>query len=307
MVRENRPLRTLLWISPELFWNSYNLIKHYEETEQLVVKGVTSYDNIYTTFAGYNFISKDDIQIDEFDIVIYFLIDRLQIDMIYKTLLFLGFDPLNIIPYDVMRLVGFDFYEYSELKKNTPSIISPMCWGGNTYHSLRLQFKSPFINMYLKHDDYLKLLSNLEYYLSCELVFKEMLLEPRLERLFPVALCDDILLFFNHYSTFDEAKECWDRRLNRLNYNNLFVMFFDEKPKNIERFLCLPYTRKICFVPYNTEEKDVISIPYRNIDKFKKKPFWEIVSGTSNGSFIYYNVFDLLLRGKFTKLFSLKN
>ena len=227
--------------------------------------------------------------------------------MLHKELVNKGFDLLNIIPCDVLRLVGFDFYEYLELKKNTPSIIAPLCWGGNTYHSLRLQFKSPFINMYLDHGDYIKLLSNLEYYLSCDLVLKEMRIETNLKRLFPVVACDDILLFFNHYTSFDDAKNCWERRRQRINFDNLFVMFFDEDPRVVEKFLCLPYKRKICFVPYYSEEKGLLSIPYRSQEKFKMKPFWEIVNGTSNGSFIYYDVFDLLLHDKITPLLSLKN
>lgn len=304
---DNTPLKALLWIQPDVFWSYYNLIKYNEESYRLVVNYFTSYDNSYTKIAGYNFIPKEEIRCDEFDVVIYLSNDKIIINSLYRELVNIGFDSTYIISGDVMRLVGFDFKEYFELKKNTPTIIAPNCWGGNTYHSLRLQFKSPFINLYLIHEDYLKLLSNLEHYLSCELVLKEMQYEDNLKRFFPVVLCDDILLFFNHYSSFDEAKECWIRRLKRIDFNNLFIMFFEESPDYIEKFLELPYSKKICFIPFYSKKKELVSIPYRKNTKLKKLPFWQIVNDTSNGGFIYYNVFDLLLHCRFTPLLNFKN
>ena len=41
---------------------------------------------------------------------------------------------------------------------------------------------------------------------------------------YPVALCEDIQINFNHYKTEDEAREKWTERAKRVNYDNLFII-----------------------------------------------------------------------------------
>ena len=53
-----------------------------------------------------------------------------------------------------------------------------------------------------------------------------------------------------HYKSFEEAKEKWDIRKERINYNNLFIMFTDRDGctyEQIKRFNELPYSNKIIF------------------------------------------------------------
>ncbi|MCM1426594.1 MAG: DUF1919 domain-containing protein, partial [Eubacterium sp.] len=241
------------------------------------------------------------------DIIIIMSTDRTISENIRREALALGFNEYNIIPCRVLRLFGFSFDKYKALKMNTPTIFAPSCWGGMTYNQLGLRFNSPFINMFENHDDYLKFLLNPQYYIDCKLQLKEMRFNNDLKRDFPVVLCDDILLYFNHYISFEEAVSAWERRKKRIDWNNLFVMFFDEDPQRVEKFCALPYENKICFVPYFEHRESVLSIEYRINDDMKKRPFWQIVNGMASGQWMYYDVFDLLLYNKITPIVKLKH
>jgi len=232
---------------------------------------------------------------------------RDKIEEIHLEAVALGMKEFNIIPCQVMSVTGFDFEKYIEIKKNSPTIFAPNCWGGITYKRLSLQFKSPFINMFEDHDDYIKFLKKPEYYLKCELKFKQMQYEKNLKRDFPVASCDDILLYFNHYISFEEARNSWERRKTRINWNNLFVMFYDEKPERIDEFCLLSYDKKICFVSFHLDKEGVISIEYHINDSMREMMFGLMVNDMAKGTYTYYDVFDLILYNKVTLLAELKD
>jgi len=51
----------------------------------------------------------------------------------------------------------------------------------------------------------------------------------------------------------------------------------------------------------------VLSVKYRVNEDMEKKPFWEIVNGMASGTWLYYDVFDLLLYGRITYAAKLLN
>ena len=57
------------------------------------------------------------------------------------------------------------------IRNTDVSIIASNCNGGIISHDLGLQFRSPFVNLWIEPGDFVKLLSNLEEYLQCDLVF----------------------------------------------------------------------------------------------------------------------------------------
>ena len=189
-----------------------------------------------------------------------------------------------------------------ELRENTPTIFAPNCWGGITYHQLGLQFCSPFINMHIPHDEYLRFLSDPKYYMSQELKLREMYIDESLDKPFPVAELGDISLWMNHYDDFEEAAAIFERRAARINWENLFVMFFDDDPHKIEQFLELPYEHKICFVPWETDIDGLIPVPYKEQEQLKKYPFWEILNNIALRVFILYDDVELLYGAKYVKI-----
>ncbi|MDP4121032.1 MAG: DUF1919 domain-containing protein [Bacillota bacterium] len=110
----------------------------------------------------------------------------------------------------------------SQLKNYDFSIICSNCIGGIIYHRLGLKFLSPTINLFIYQNDYLKFVLNLKDYLEKELMFIET------DEKYPVAKLGDITIYFNHYKTDEEARESWNKRKERINYNNLFIIMYDK-------------------------------------------------------------------------------
>lgn len=155
----------------------------------------------------------------------------------------------------IVKIKGFARNIYNKntarkLKNTDFSLIASNCNGAFLLHDLGLRFNSPFVNLWMKPDDFIRFLTNLNQYLSCEMTFVE---EPGISH--PVGLLDDVRIYFQHYSTKEIAKEKWDERSKRLNFNNLFIMFTDRDGctyQNLCNFDALPYKNKVVFthVPY---------------------------------------------------------
>lgn len=109
------------------------------------------------------------------------------------------------------------------------SLICSTCVGGIIYHDLGMEFFSPTINMYMSNLDFIKFACRLRYYCSIEPVFIET------EHAFPVAQLDDIVLYFNHSKTEENAAKDWDRRKRRINYDNLYLIFYYREGYTLEQ------------------------------------------------------------------------
>ncbi len=102
----------------------------------------------------------------------------------------------------------------------------------------------------MKPGDFVKFLQNIQYYLNCDMTFVE---EPNIS--YPIGVLDDIRIYFQHYSTPEEAKEKWMERSKRINFNKLFIMSTDRDGctyQDLHDFNDLPYKNKVIFthVPY---------------------------------------------------------
>ncbi|WP_302999609.1 DUF1919 domain-containing protein [Thomasclavelia spiroformis] len=181
------------------------------------------------------------------------------------------------------------------LKNKNFTIISNNCWGGRIYQRYGLRYSSPTIGLLLFADDYIKFVSNLRYYISLDLKFIPKI-ESRYyeyytdkDKYYPIGVLDDIEIVFLHYKSESEAKEKWDRRKARINWNNLIIKFNDQNratEKHIRDFDKLPYKNKLCFVAHQVNgtkctihfkefendkfvKNDIISYKkYINIDKY---------------------------------------
>ena len=113
------------------------------------------------------------------------------------------------------------------------TIISNNCWGGRCYEYFGLQKKSPTVGMYFFAEDYVKLIQNLQYYMSTELKMISAEQSRHADELrrrgqlhIPVGvLGGDIEIVFLHYKDSNLAKQKWDRRVARINWDNLIIKF----------------------------------------------------------------------------------
>lgn len=158
------------------------------------------------------------------------------------------------------------------LLKGKFTIISNNCWGGTIYESYGLRKDSPTVGMFIMPNDYLKFISNMDYYLKLELKFisqsnskwKKELFNNK-KRNYPIGKLDDIELQFLHYKDQNTAKEKWYSRIKRINSSNIIYKFNDQNgatKEDIEKFMNLPLKNKICFVSsqQNKVNDDVIYI-----------------------------------------------
>ena len=136
-----------------------------------------------------------------------------------------------------------------QLKNHQMSVISSNCNGALILHDLAEQFRSPFVNLYLEPADFIKYLQNPTYYHAQTLAFEQT------DYAYPVATLGDIRLYFVHYHSEQDAREKWQQRSARINWDNLFVMMTARDgftDADLQAFDALPYKHKVVFVhkPY---------------------------------------------------------
>lgn len=141
---------------------------------------------------------------------------------------FMRFLQLLVKPFSVKYIRKYESNLQKRNHNNDFSLIVHTCVGGVIYHRLGLRFLSPTINLWLQIADYVKLCSNLEYYMEKNIEFVES------DKKYPVGRIDDITIYFEHYHSEEEAREKWEDRKKRINYNNLYGIAMIHNSKEYE-------------------------------------------------------------------------
>ena len=127
------------------------------------------------------------------------------------------------------------------------SVISANCVGAFILHDLNQPFNSPFVNLYLDPSDFVRYLQNIAFYQAQRLQFIQT------EKPYPVGLLGDRKVHFMHYHSEQEAREKWEARSQRLDFDNLFIMMTDKdggkgaKYEDLQTFDNLLYPNKVVF------------------------------------------------------------
>lgn len=152
-----------------------------------------------------------------------------------------------------------NLYDRKRLKNERFTIISNTCIGGIIYNDLKVPFFSPTINLYIRPKDFVKFCNNLKLYI--DLPLEEVPYNKEIG--YPVVKLGDILLYCKHYNSFEDFRKAWERRIKRINWNNLFIIMTDRDfippvKNNVEITSCseevlkkfdnLPFKDKICIV-----------------------------------------------------------
>lgn len=118
--------------------------------------------------------------------------------------------------------------------------------------------------MFFMAKDYIEFLSDLKGYINGTLTFvkpeesrwKEMPQVASDKRFghYPVGVLSNgkntIEVFFLHYHSEQEAREKWERRIQRINWDKLLVKFNDQNgctETEVEKFMSLPFKNKLFF------------------------------------------------------------
>lgn len=142
------------------------------------------------------------------------------------------------------------------IRNKQVTIISNNCWGGFMYQSCRIKYNSPFIGLYMYAPEYIALLRNLKYNLSQPLHFityEQSKYKGIVSPKYILGVLGDtgIEIVFMHYHLQEEILEKWNRRLKRINWDNMIVKFSDTAygctAELIEEFDRMPFANKVCF------------------------------------------------------------
>lgn len=138
------------------------------------------------------------------------------------------------------------------------TIISNNCAGGAILHDLGMEFKTPTINLQILPEQYAMFCRSLPYYLKSQLTeaknftpFEETMLRKMFGGVpdMPIGLLDGILVCFQHYPTFEEAKAKWEERKKKVDYEHIGHIFHARGPEykeEAELFMKLDLPNKLC-------------------------------------------------------------
>lgn len=191
-------------------------------------------------------------------------------------------------------------HRLKQLKNPDFTIISNNCWGGIIYQSYGLKYTSPTIGCFIMADDYLTFIKDIKKYLKMQM--KEIKPEDSHSYdiiknkdnfgTYPIGCLGDVEIHFLHYDSFEEAKEKWERRTKRINYDRILYKYDNQNActkELLEKFSNLPLKNKVCFISEPCENlNNTIYIKaskrYKEI-KISYEPF---------GSSKYININNLL-------------
>lgn len=290
--------KIILWGIGKTYNIIRNTLRYFEMTNQIKIVAITAkmIPNA-KTLDGYELIRVEKIKELEYD-YIFILSDVYYAEIVGECTYQYGIPRRKLLRYNVLLLPELDLQKYFEVYNSQVTILSNNCWGGIAYKTLGMECRSPLKNLFLKDYDYLKLLSNLEYYFSKKPCYIRDSLEFNARTPYPVLLLGDIELHCNHSNSSYEAIQDWERRVSKVNFKNIFCEMFTEKKEVAEAFCKLKqYSKKVCFVPWppNSECQMKLELgPEQNA-------LWQAVNsnaGLSTNS-LNYKLVDLLL-GEYT-------
>ena len=192
-----------------------------------------------------------------------------------------------------IRLFIVNFFTYMRrlrnrihLKNKEFTLISSNCTGGIIYHELGIRFTSPFINLQMDSSEFIHMMLNLKEYMGKELEFFH-----HEQYNCPTARLGGGTVIFTHYNTEQQAKQKWDERRQRINYDNLYVMTNDrgvseEDILNFEKIQC---KNKVIFT---SKQRNTPHALFLKDFQGKKGVAWSFERDSWTGSRYFERVFD---------------
>ena len=264
------------------------------------VTGENERKNIYMNGGAIPFIPLDRLNAQMADYIIVSE-TKMQYIEVLKKLQQKGFSADVIIRDVTICIPGFTFEKYYTLRASRLSIISLNCFGGVVCNLFGMEFLSPFINMFLSEEDFLSMLEqDPRRSLTGPLKLVRTVHEENLDIMYPVYDLNGIELNMNHYADFKEAKSKWYERIQRINWYNLLIVMYTEDEEVLKRFDRLPFGKKVCFVPFESDLPSAFSFDRNKLGI--DLPTWDVADRIANGSILVYDLWDMLLYGKKTSI-----
>lgn len=284
--------KIIVWGFGGIYNSHVNLLRYFEEEKAIQVVALTATGLPgFCSIDGYPLVEVKNLSHIYYDYIIVMSDDHFR--DIVKMAVSYGISESRILPYRILDIPFLDFEEYIRLKESNITIISNNCWGGVVYHTLGLECRSPFKNLFLEDADYIRLLQNLRYYMECDMQFGEYKVDVHSKEKYPVMMLGDVSIHCNHDKIPECAIEKWNRRKQKMNYENLFIEMYTEEEEAADEFLELKqYACKVCFTPFWKEKEGLVQLKLYP----GQKEFYEVVNSNASlgGNSVDYRIIDLL-------------
>lgn len=133
-------------------YNRYcNLIRYEELKGNIEVVGIVTQNMKMQFLDGWRIFSLEEVLREKID---YFVVSARGniFSQMKSALTGIGILEEQIIPIGAFSIPNFDLNKYVKMQMSRPTIITNHCWGGFTYHSLNMEFFSPFINLIISRN-----------------------------------------------------------------------------------------------------------------------------------------------------------
>ena len=270
-------------------------IEALNKLERVNIIGVV--ESISTPINKLDTIDKSEVAALDYDLI---LVTGHDVDLapILAEAKTLGLDCDKIVLDRTVCIPGFTPARYKELRNSNLSILSAGWWAGFAYHQFGLPELSPTVGMYTGEESFLNFLPEARWHIKKDLHFEHTEYNADLGINFPVFWLDGTRWFMNSFTDDADALETWNARKDKINWSNVLVTMHTTSPAVLERFDCLPYAKKACFVPFETELESGF---YLNPELCGGN-LLQASEGVVKGTVAVYDVWELLLYGKKTAL-----
>ncbi len=285
----NKKIKAVIWGCGQIYNRVLNSLLRYENDIEVV--GVITQINILK-IDGFCVVDRNQLGLLQYDIVI--IMSDKYFNEILSEAVTLGVPREKIVSYRMLEIPNLCIHQYIELLNKRVSIVSNNCWGGLIYWSLALECLSPFKNLYFTDEEYIRLLSDFERYMCIDPISGGYETDPVSKKIFPVLRIGDVRILCNHYSNHEEAREKWLTRREKINYSELFVEMYTRSPQIAEQFATLPFMKKICFVPFETDLDCCCTLKFEGPDN----RFFERVNHAASLERAEYDIVALISESK---------
>ena len=188
----------------------------------------------------------------------------------------------------------------SVMKEKQCALLTNNCLGGFLYHDWGMKFVTPIINLQMDNCTFIRFCAALPESLNWKI--KEVNIEDRKfysrfnreNNPFPVGKFEGGLIYFQHYHSFSEAVDSWERRCIRFKEwlesgKDINVVLTCKHYTNEERaaFFDLPFSKKLMLIENGSEKSEDVW----SIEKIKPGKAWfDFCPGFSIKR--YYDQFD---------------
>ena len=290
-----KTFRFVIWGIGGIYNRLLNTIHLYEKEGIITIIGIVAKDH-------YTFASLDGYPVYDLSALLKLEYDYIVVmsEKSYKQIVqkgeALGIEPSMFVSSRMLEIPNLNVERYLMLRSKNLSIISNNCWGGIVSRALGLECRSPFRNLFLQDEDYVRCLSDLKMYCTLPPEYARDEVDPNSDKKYPVLRIKDIEVHCNHADSAEEAIAEWNRRCKKINYNELFVEMYTSDRKTAETFSKFSF-KKVCFIPMESEYDDVACTEVIRIQG-KQKHFWEAVNNAGSVAGFEYDLVELLLTGK---------